>query len=227
MTALLAVHIVSGLVALISGFTSTFAVKGLTVHRRAGAIFACAMLALGISGATIAAIKSQPENVVGGSIAVYLVATGVLTLRRRGPGSVWLDAAGLLLAAGIIYFSLSIGIRVLHSPSGRIDGLPPTPLFVFAAVTILASLGDIRVMVRSGLQGKHRLVRHLWRMCFALFIASGSFFIGQAKVIPKPVRVLPVLLALGFLPLALLLHWVIRVSLTKWQRRIWSAASAN
>jgi uncharacterized membrane protein len=196
-----------------------FSVKGMKVHRRSGTVFLYSMIALGVSGATIAVIRSQPANIVGGSIAVYMVATGVLTLRDRERGYHWLDVAGIALALGIVYFSLSIGLQVLHSASGTIDGVPPAPLFVFAGVTTLALLGDLRMMLVRGLRGKQRLVRHLWRMCFALFIASGSFFIGQAKVIPKPIRILPLLAVPAFLPLLLMVYWLARVSFTRWYRR--------
>jgi uncharacterized membrane protein len=216
---LLAIHIAAGSIALIAGFIGVFSVKGMKLHRRSGTVFLCSMIALGVSGAAIAVIRSQPANIVGGSIAVYMVSTGVLTLRRRDNGFEWLDAAGIALALGIVYFSLSIGLRVLHSPSGTIDGIPPAPLFVFAGVTTLALLGDLRMMLMRGLRGKQRLVRHLWRMCFALFIASGSFFIGQAKVIPKPIRILPLLAIPAFLPLLLMVYWLARVRLTKWYHR--------
>jgi hypothetical protein len=148
-----------------------------------------------------------------------MVLTGVLALRRRDDASIWIDAAGVALGIGIIYFSLDIGLRVLHSASGKINGLPPTPLFVFAAIIALSVLGDVRMMFMHGLQGRHRLVRHLWRMSFSLFIASGSFFLGQAKVIPKPIRILPLLAIPALLPLVLMLYWVARVALTKWYRR--------
>jgi uncharacterized membrane protein len=219
MTFLLAIHIVAGCVALVAGFVGVFSVKGMKLHRRSGTVFLYSMIALGVSGATIAVIRSQPANIVGGSIAVYMVSTGVLTLRHRDRAVYWLDAVGIALALGIVYFSLSIGLQVLHSPSGRIDGVPPAPLFVFAGVTSLALLGDLRMMLMRGLRGKQRLVRHLWRMCFALFIASGSFFIGQAKVIPKPIRILPLLAVPAFLPLLLMVYWLARVRLTKWYHR--------
>ena len=216
---LFALHITAGSLAIIAGFTAIFAVKGARLHRQSGKIFVYSMLGLGITGAVIAAIRSQPANVVGGSLAVYMVGTGVLTLRRREQNRLWIDAAAMALALGIGYFSLTIGLRVLHSASGRIDGVPPAPLFVFAGVTLLAALGDLRMMLVRGLQGRQRLVRHLWRMCFSLFIASGSFFLGQAKVIPKPIRIFPVLITLAFLPLLLLIYWFVRVSFTKWYRR--------
>jgi hypothetical protein len=45
-------------------------------------------------------------------------------------------------------------------------------------------------------------------MTFALFIAAMSFFFGQAKVIPQPLRI-PALLALPILAvLVTLLYWL-------------------
>jgi hypothetical protein len=50
-------------------------------------------------------------------------------------------------------------------------------------------------------------------MCFALLIASLSFFIGQAKVIPEPIRIMP-LLAMPMLIIAMMMiYWMWRVRL--------------
>lgn len=48
-------------------------------------------------------------------------------------------------------------------------------------------------------------------MCFALFVASGSFFLGQADEIPESLRIWPVLTILAVLPLVALLYWLWRV----------------
>ena len=216
---LLAIHIIGGSLAIISGFTAIFAVKGLKLHRFSGTIFFYSMLVLGLSGTVIATIRSQPGNIIGGMLACYLVATGVLTLRPRDRSFFWIYAIGMILALGISWFSLKNGLRALHNADGRLNGVPPQPLFAFAAVTLLAALGDVRVMVVRGLQGRQRLIRHLWRMSLALFVASGSFFLGQAKVIPKPIRIWPVLITLAVLPLVMLIYWLIRVRFTRWYRR--------
>jgi hypothetical protein len=42
-------------------------------------------------------------------------------------------------------------------------------------------------------------------MCYAAFVASGSFFLGQPKVLSVALRVEPVLAMLAFLPLLLML----------------------
>lgn len=65
-----------------------------------------------------------------------------------------------------------------------------------------------------------RLSRHLWRMCFALFVATGSFFIGQQDVMPAVVRGSPFLFVLGFAPLGIMLFWLVRIRLAKPLRRI-------
>jgi hypothetical protein len=218
-TFLLAIHITGGSLAIISGFTSIFALKGAPLHRRSGRIFLYSMLALGITGIIIAIIRSQPGNISGGSSVVYMVGTGVLTLRRRDQRSVWLDAAAVALGIGVFYFSLSMGLRIFHTPTGRINGVPYQIFFFFTVVMLLAVLGDLRMMLKRGLQGRQRIVRHLWRMSFSLFIASGSFFIGQAKVIPKPIRYWPALITLAVLPLVMLIYWVVRVSFSQWSRR--------
>ena len=216
---LLPIHIISGLIAIASGFIAAFVVKGMKVHRKSGMIFVYSMLALSLSGAAIATIKSQPANIIGGLISFYLVITGFLTVRPRSDGFPWIDSAVMLLGILVAFLSINLGLTVYHSPSGKINGVPSAPLFVFGAIAILATGGDLRMMVARGLKGKQRIARHLWRMCFALFVASGSFFLGQAKVFPKPIRILPLLAIPAFLPLLILVYWMGRVLLTRWYRR--------
>jgi hypothetical protein len=48
-------------------------------------------------------------------------------------------------------------------------------------------------------------------MCFGLFVATGSFFLGQMKFIPEPVRIVPLLLVLAFAPIVVLVYWMWRV----------------
>lgn len=215
---LLPIHIVAGLIAIASGFVAAYAVKGMKVHRKSGMVFVYSMLTLSLTGAAIATIKSQPANILGGLIAFYLVITGLLTVRPRRKEYPWIDATMVVLGILLAFFSIRLGLAVYHSPTGTIDGVPSAPLFVFGAVAVLATGGDLRMMWVPGLQGKHRIARHLWRMCFALFIASGSFFLGQAKVFPKPIRIFPLLAIPAFLPLLILVYWMGRVLFTRWYR---------
>ena len=94
-------------------------------------------------------------------------------------------------------------------------GVPAGMIFFLGTVSLLAAIGDARMIREGGLRGTRRLARHLWRMCFGLFVATGSFFIGQAKFIPAPIRVMPLLLALGIAPLVILLYWMWRIRLRR------------
>jgi hypothetical protein len=54
--------------------------------------------------------------------------------------------------------------------------------FFMGSVALLAAAGDVRMLVRGGVFGPHRMARHLQRMCFALFNAAGAVFLGQQQV---------------------------------------------
>ena len=57
-------------------------------------------------------------------------------------------------------------------------------------------------------------------MCVALFIANASFFLGQAKVIPQPLRIFPVLVILALFPLAPMLYWLVRLRVRRRPARL-------
>ena len=80
---------------------------------------------------------------------------------------------------------------------------------MFGIVGLLGGLLDARLLWAGGIQGAHRLARHLWRMCFAMWIATASFFLGQARFFPEPIRksgllAIPVLLVAG-----LMFYWLV------------------
>jgi hypothetical protein len=54
-----------------------------------------------------------------------------------------------------------------------------------------------------------------WRMCFAFFIATGSFFLGQQDVLPQSVRGSPLLFVPAFAPFAVMLFWLVRLRFPK------------
>ena len=188
---------------MILGAVALLASKGGRVHRKSGLLFVYAMLTMGISGSVLALNQSWTNaNVLGGFMSAYFVVTALTAVR---PVSAWtrrLDAAALVVAIALVSVEIALGVTALSRPRGTLNGVPFFMLFFLATVTALAAAGDIRVMRSRPLRGAPRLARHLWRMCFALFIAAGSFFSIRArvaKVLPEPfttapMRALPVLL---------------------------------
>ena len=216
---LLPIHIIAGSIAIVAGFISVFALKGARLHRKSGMVFVYSMLVLALTGAVIATVKHQTPNIIGGTLAFYMVTTAVLTVRPRDRWLRWTEAGAILIGATVGVFAIKTGFDALNTGAGNINGVPAGMMFFFGVVALIAAAGDIRVMWMGSLQGAQRIARHLWRMCFSLFIASGSFFLGQAKVIPKPIRIFPLLAVLALLPLVLMLYWLARVLFTKWYRR--------
>ena len=77
------IHIIAGLVAITAGAVALYAVKGSTLHRRSGMIFAVAMLTMTSSAVTMAAfLNPNIGNVIAGLLTFYLVSTGLLTMMR-------------------------------------------------------------------------------------------------------------------------------------------------
>ena len=67
------------------------------------------------------------------------------------------------------------------------------------------------MLAGGGITGRRRITRHLWRMCFGLFIATGSFFLGQQQVFPVFLRGSIFLTVLAVLPFPVMIYWLIRV----------------
>jgi peptidoglycan/LPS O-acetylase OafA/YrhL len=130
-----------------------------------------------------------------------------------------MDFGAMLVALTIGIAGIYFGFEALNSPSGTKDGFPAPPYFIFGAVALLAGLLDIRMLLARGIQGAHRLARHLWRMCFALCIATASFFLGQAQVFPEPIRIIPLLAIPVVVVLLLMLYWLARVLFMQRYRR--------
>jgi hypothetical protein len=216
---LLPVHIIAGSIAIVAGFISVFALKGAKLHRKSGLIFVYAMLILGFTGAVMAFFKNQTGNVIGGVLTVYLVTTALLTVRDRRERPRSVDMTAMLIAAVLGVLCIKVAYAGMNSASGTVNGVPPGMIFFFGGVSLVAAVGDLRLIRGGGIQGAHRIARHLWRMCFSLFIASGSFFLGQAQVFPKPIRIFPLLAIPALLPLVLMIYWLARVLFTKWYRR--------
>lgn len=204
---ILVLHICAGVLGVLSGAAAMSFRKGSRRHRVAGNVFFVAMLVMGSSAAYLG-------NVFGGLFACYLVATAWLTARRREGETGIFDWAAFLfaLAAGVLF--VTHGVRLATGAVAPKPGVPVGMIFFLGFVVLLAAAGDLRMLVRGGVFGRQRIVRHLWRMCFSFFIATGSFFLGQQQVFPKAWRGAAVWFVPALLPLAAMIFWLVRVRFT-------------
>ena len=221
---ILLVHICAGTLGLLSGAAAISFRKGSRSHVLAGRVFVVSMLTMAAGAAYLAVVRHQPNNLGGGILTFYLIGTAWLTARRRDGETSRLDWAALLIPLTLGILTWISGVAKMRAPGPPEDGVPAGMHFFMGSVALLAATGDVRMLVSGGVFGTKRIARHLWRMCFGLFIAAGSFFLGPSN---RPLRLLSLVglgrhlspaifstglyLVLSVLPLILLIFWLIRV----------------
>ena len=221
---ILFLHICAGTLGLLSGTVAIFFRKGSRGHVLAGRVFVVSMLTMAVGAVYLGVVKHQPNNIGGGFLTFYLIGTAWLTVRRRDCETSRLDWVWLLIPLTIGATGWANGLDALRSGTGEKYGVPAGMHIFMGSVCLLAAAGDVRMLLRGGVSGTKRISRHLWRMCFGLFIAAGSFFLGPSN---RPLRLLsnvgigrhlpPALfstslyLVLTLFPLILLIFWLARV----------------
>jgi uncharacterized membrane protein len=227
----LLVHIAGGTVGLLSGTAAMFFPKGSPRHAIAGRVFVVAMLTMASVAVYLAIVRHQPSNIGGGILTFYLIGTAWLTARRKDGETSRFDWVVLLVPLTLGVLTWMNGLSIVRSGVDSPDGVPVGMTFFMGSVMLLAAAGDVRMLVGGGVVGAKRIARHLWRMCFGLFIAAGSFFLGPSN---RPLRLLSaaglgqhlpaalfstsVYLILTVLPLILLVYWLLRVRFTDFYR---------
>ncbi len=209
-------HFVAGLLAIIAGFVALFAPKGRHLHRRSGRLFVAAMLAMLGSAAFMAFfVVDKRSNGIGALLTIYLIVTSLLTVTRRVEQvqGITRGLAAFAFLLGALAFAG--GVQATVDPAATVAGGPSRGDFVIAGIAFATGASDLRMLARGSIAGAQRLVRHLWRMMFALFVATGSFFLGQAKVIPEPLRNFALLSIPVLVVLAMLFYWLWRMNLKK------------
>jgi uncharacterized membrane protein len=206
---LLPIHILAGGLGLLSGYVALSVAKGAALHRKSGMLFVAAMLTMSVTGLLISALRGVAPviNVPTALLTFYLVITSITTIR---PPAAW--SRPTEIAAMLMGFAVGLGCFVLAIASiakGGAEAGMAYPLVMFGAVGLSGGVGDLRVIRAGGLRGAPRLARHLWRMCFALFIASIAFFLGGR--VPEPIRTPALNVGGVLLPIVAMVYWLWRL----------------
>lgn len=213
--AILAVHVGMGTLGVLTGAGAFLFRKGSEPHRVVGTVFVLSMVFMAATASVLETMKAEAGSVVGGLMTIYFILTAWVAGRRTdgetGAFEIVAVVAALALAALIAMGAFALATGATKAP----NPVYPYVLYGVSGTMALAAGGDLSVILRRGLVGAQRIARHLWRMCFGLFIAVGSFAAQGAKVLP-PGMGLWVLLAAMFAILGLLFFWLLRVLFTGW-----------
>ena len=213
MSAPLAIHIAAGGAAILAGAVALAVRKGGRLHRRAGQVFSAAMLVMA-AAATLLAFQLQDwPNLPGGLFAFYLVLTGWAALARNRGRAARANEAGLVIGGAAASAALLLAVQANATASGTIAGKPAAMFAFVAALAAFALCLDIDMLRHRAPTRARWLSRHIWRMGTALFIATGSFFMGQQKVMPVWLQGSPALFILALAPLVLMIVWMVRTAI--------------
>jgi uncharacterized membrane protein len=210
--AVLALHVGGGIAGILSGFTALLATKGRPIHRLAGRVFLVSMLTMGAVAACVAPFMASEQwsNTIAGVVTCYFVLTG-WAAARRPPGRLGrLETAAVVVPFAVL---LLIVLGFVTGATGR-SGAPAIAPYLMGSLAALALASDLRVIWRRGVTGGQRLARHLWRLCAALLIATGSA-LAQPRLVPPqlsdtPFALLPIVLILG-----VMIFWLLRLLLAR------------
>ncbi|QTD54990.1 DUF2306 domain-containing protein [Parasphingorhabdus cellanae] len=217
MPAMTYIHIIAGTIAVLAGAAALLTTKGSRMHRLVGNAFFISMVIMALGGIYLAIVLPMAISILVGVFTIYLVATSWMAARRHDEQINLLHYVALAMTLGVAAGGLWFGMEAQSSPDGLKDGLPAFPHYFFGGLGLLAALGDGLMIARRGITGKRRIARHLWRMCFAYFIAAGSLFTGPgATAFPDAIRDTGLLSVPEPIILVIMLFWVVRVLATKW-----------
>ena len=208
-TTVLPLHIAAGAIALVFGYFALFTKKGASLHRKAGMGFVVAMTIMSLTGALVAAVKPDRGSIIAGLLTFYFVVTGMMTVKTLP----WHKRIQMLvMVLGLVTGLFAIWAGWWLAQRGRPEA---APMFIFSAMALLGANGDIRLMREGGIQGPRRIVRHLWRLCFAMWVAAASFFWGPPGRVPEIINI-PALLPIPVLtPIVVMLYWLWKIRVRK------------
>lgn len=216
-------HVVSGCIAVCSGVIALTVAKGHRLHARVGLVFVATMGASALLGAMLGLISYAGNYITfpAGLLTLTLIASSWLAIRADQQAG---DRSKLALAVVVSINTLNTcgllvaGFIALRQPTEILFEYPAEDYFFLFGMAALSLLGDARlVFTRQPLSRQQGVLRHLWRMGLALFIAVGSAFGGPgAAVFPQSVRESGALVMPEVLVLLASLYFFIRVKRERW-----------
>lgn len=206
-------HICAGAIALLAGYSVIVAKKGQVAHKYLGRVYVLAMLALGLTGTYIATIREIPLSMLNGLVICYFVLSSINTIWQAPKQT---NAYDKLLFTFVILITIGFGwysYLITQIESKELGGFGIEAYIVFGSVMVLCCFGDCRFLIRGGVSGNSRLVRHLWRMFFPLLMSTAAFFLGQAKHLPESIQRIEILLLPVVLVVLTTIYWITKMLL--------------
>lgn len=217
MTPVVWAHIIFGTIAVLAGGVALTVRKGGPLHRKAGATYFWSMLIMAAAGAILSLVKPQMITLLAALFTGYLVLTARTAFKKTNCRQYrW----AMIVALAVALAGIGWGLEAQFSETGLKHGYAAENYFFFGVLGLISACLDMNAFFRKGLTYKHRVGRHLWRMCFSYFIAAGSLFTGPgATAFPEAMRASGILDLPEPLILLLMLYWL-GTTLITWRKKV-------
>ncbi len=191
-TILMVLHGLIGTGIVAAGVTALLSRKGMRLHRNSGKAFVVLYFLMGLVISTslfASATLISTLGIVFTALIIYLVLTSWVTVKVPPSTLSRINYAAPAVVISIGSLALFWGCQALTGRLQLADDIPVAAYFAFAALAFFAAHRDISVVRRGGIAGTPRLIRHLWRMCLALYFSVATLFTGPGSVIfPDAIR---------------------------------------
>ena len=191
-TILMAFHGLIGTGIIATGIAALVSRKGASLHRTSGKFYAVQFCLMGLVVAASAVAATGLVSALGiifTALIIYLVLTSWATVRTPPATLDRLSHVAPPVGIAIGAVALFWGWQAQTGRLQLADDIPVEAFFAFAALAFLSAYGDIALVRRGGIAGTRRLIRHLWRMCLALYFSVATLFTGPGSVIfPDAIR---------------------------------------
>jgi hypothetical protein len=218
---LMTIHGVVGTCVVISGISALISRKGSDFHRSSGILFAlslCVMAVIILITAFMAPHLISTLGITFTALACYMVLSSWETVRQRPATLSRLGYIAPVVASSVGILALYWGSMAASGYQEVDDDVPVAAYFVFGGLAFLSAGGDVSTILKGGAVGAQRLARHLWRMCFGLYLFTSGLFTGSGSVVfPEQIRGSWVLMIPELSVLILSIYWLNRVF---WKQKV-------
>ncbi|MES2478132.1 MAG: hypothetical protein V4561_03540 [Bacteroidota bacterium] len=181
---LLAIHIIGGVTALLSGSIILLRKKGDKLHKRIGKIFAYSMLLSATVSLILSRIHPNDFLFIIGIFSIYLVGTGMRILRLKKLNKDQKPAIidWILFATMALFALLFIAYAGVYFKSGNLFWIV---LLVFGLISILMLRSDWRTYKGKIKYKNYWLMLHLQRMTGAYIASLTAFLVVNNTYLPS------------------------------------------
>lgn len=203
---ILCIHIIGGVVGLLSGSFNMFTRKGHRLHRLIGRVFTWSMLSAGFSAIILSQWHPNVFLCMVGVFTIYMISTGNRYLRLKGflngQKPTLLDwCLTIVMLIGIVYF---IWIGVYHIIHNTYFGFV---LITFACFSLVFVIADFRNYLGLTRIKNYWLLAHLQRMVGAYIASTTAFIVVNSSFLPTLVPGFVYWLLPSFLLTPLIIKW--------------------